>query len=208
MKLNKNNKFVAIIGSFAIALSLSAYTPNNAEPSEQVIETAVEYAEEGLGELEKVVKEKEEYLDQKLADKTIEDYIDELYESMDSFYSISENFLQPENLITTYENISEKGRELFDFVFNGKEINGYTFKDLSEDGKQTAREGLDKVDSFIEKWLPNYKERFHNWTVERGADAVELWEDLQDWYYSYKEDVLEEYDRRTIESASNRIIRK
>ena len=85
---------------------------------------------------------------------------------------------------------------LFDFVFNGKEINGITFNDLSEEGKEIAKNGLYEIDSYLELVIPNYKERFKDWTVDKGADAVELFNSLKEDYQNYKEDVMEEYNSR------------
>lgn len=209
MKIYRNNKIVAIIGSIAVALSLSAYTPNKAEkPSETAIERTVGYTSNTMGRLGAAVQEAEEHLEQKLADKTIQEYLNALSDEIKNFYSSPVEYFNSEELMTKYERIKEETEKLFDFIFNGKDINGYTFKDLSDSGKEKAKEGLNMADEFIEKYIPDYKERFHDWTVDKGADAVELWENLQKWYNGYKDEVLEEHDRRLTENAANIIKRK
>lgn len=204
MKLDKNKKVVTIIGAFAIALSAcspSAEEITVEDPAPKTIETSLSYGANNLEEMETTVKASEKSINQKIADRAIITYLGNLYERIDNFYF---EYLSADKLMETYEFVKEKGKELREFIFNGKEINGVTFDELSKEGQEKAKEGLNKLDNFIEFYIPDYKEKFHDWTIDKGADAIELWETLQNWYEEYKEEVLEEHDLR----AANRIKRK
>ena len=50
-------------------------------------------------------------------------------------------------------------KDLIDFIFYGGEINGVTFDELKDDAKQKVYEELQKVDSFIMQFIPDYKEK-------------------------------------------------
>ena len=58
-------------------------------------------------------------------------------------------------------------------------------------------ESLAELDSWIEYFFPNYKERIHEWFVNLGADGVELWHELQDGFHEYADEVMDEYNSRS-----------
>lgn len=49
--------------------------------------------------------------------------------------------------------------KLTDFIFYGGEIKGYTFNQLSNEGKEKVLSSYEKLDSYIENKYPNYKEK-------------------------------------------------
>lgn len=53
----------------------------------------------------------------------------------------------------------EHAKELIDFIFYGGEMNGITFDELKDDGKQKVYEELQNLDSFIMQFIPDYKEK-------------------------------------------------
>lgn len=71
-------------------------------------------------------------------------------------------------------------KDLSDFIFNGKEINGVTFSELSDEGKQHALNALDSLDSTLEYLVPNYRERFREWLTDKAADGLDTLSDLRD----------------------------
>ncbi len=84
----------------------------------------------------------------------------------------------------------ENFKVLSDFVFNGGEINGVTFSELSDEGKEYAKSALGTLDGILEYLVPNYQERFRNWftnTTAEGLDTlselrdegIQLWEEIQ-----------------------------
>jgi hypothetical protein len=57
------------------------------------------------------------------------------------------------------EKTIEHAKKLIDFIFYGGTIDGKTFEELSDDAKQKVYEELQKVDSFIMQFIPDYKEK-------------------------------------------------
>ena len=94
--------------------------------------------------------------------------------------------------------IRQKSKDLFDFVFNGKEINGIKFKDLSDNGKKIVQNGLEELDYYTELMIPNYQERLHELIVNKGVDLLETYDSVKQWYDQYKVEITEEYNKTKI----------
>ena len=69
---------------------------------------------------------------------------------------------------------------LSDLVFNGGEINGVTFNELSDEGKEYARNALSSLDEILNYLVPNYQERFKEWLADTTANGLDLLSDLKD----------------------------
>lgn len=207
MKLSKD-VFGKMIMPFAVVSALTGNVANAANVpgtvSEEVVQEAYEQSYKALRPMEEAVKRAEDKIQHNQADKEILAYLNDLYEQINSF---SDTFTQPENLVAAYESMVEGGKQLYNFIFKGGEIKGYTFQDLSESGKQQVTDGFKEIDEYINSLVPGYKEGIRNWTVDKGADAVELWNQVQEWYEEYKGDVMEEYNARA-QNASNIIKKK
>ena len=189
-KLYKNKNIIAILTTLSLATFLNACTPSKEkkeETNQEQVSQILDYYES---------EEQNDEIKEETSDKEIKEYINELKEEITELSEYSEEKWQSEEVQEKYNNVKKKAKDLFDFIFNGKEINGITFKDLSEDGKQIAKEGFYELDSYIELLVPNYKERFHNWTIDKGADAKEKLESLKEWYNDYKDEVEKEYETR------------
>lgn len=79
---------------------------------------------------------------------------------------------------------------LTDFIFNGGEIDGVTFGELSEDGKESVKNALSTLDNTLNELIPNYKERLKETLTSgaaKGLDALDsladkgkdLWDEIQ-----------------------------
>ena len=79
---------------------------------------------------------------------------------------------------------------LTDFIFNGGEIDGITFSELSEDGKESVKNALSTLDNTLNELIPNYKERLKETLTSgaaKGLDALDsladkgkdLWDEIQ-----------------------------
>ena len=44
---------------------------------------------------------------------------------------------------------------LIDFIFNGGEIKGYTYNDLSDKGKENVKKSITEIDEIIEDYIPS-----------------------------------------------------
>ena len=73
----------------------------------------------------------------------------------------------------------ENFKVLSDFIFNGGEINGVTFDELSEEGKQYARNALSSIDDVLEYLVPGYKERFKDWLTDTAANGLDSLSELK-----------------------------
>lgn len=74
----------------------------------------------------------------------------------------------------------ENFKVLSDFIFNGGEINGVTFNELSEDAQQYARNALSSIDDVLEYLVPNYQERFRDWLTDTAANGLDALSELRD----------------------------
>lgn len=85
-----------------------------------------------------------------------------------------DNVLNSENI----ENAKEKAKGTFitivDFIFYDSEINGVTFDELTNEGKQKILELANKIDTKIENKFPNYKETISDTTKKAFNKASEL----------------------------------
>lgn len=199
-KLHKN-QFVAIIIAGALSSSLVACAPKKESKVEQTSEVSQTIVSEAVDkidmtEIDKAVKTSTRKIKQRQADKTIEEYTSSLREEISNLGNYAKETWNSETVQTKYNNAKQKLTDLFNFVVNGEEINGITFKDLSDNGKEIAQNGLYELDGYLNKYIPNYKERFHDWTVDKGADVVELWDKIKNSYEEYKGEVTEEYNNR------------
>lgn len=159
----------------------------NEELLEQIgndVTTVTEYAEEKVNE------------NRPNPDETINSYLSDLREGFNELQSYASDQWNSEEVQAKLAIYKKRLKDLLDFVFNGKEINGITFNDLSEEAKQNVMESIYELDSWIEYLFPDYKQRIHDWLVCLGADGVELWQDLSDGFSNYADEVMDEYNSR------------
>ncbi len=82
--------------------------------------------------------------------------------------------------------IGEKAKEYFinavDFIFYGKDIKGVYFDELSTKAKLKAISITLKIDDFIDKYVPNYKEKIFDTYSNVKAKLVELYLDKTSEY--------------------------
>ena len=69
---------------------------------------------------------------------------------------------------------------LSDFIFNGGEIDGVTFSELSDEGKENAKNALNSLDNTLNELIPNYKERFKEWFTDNAAKGLDALDSLKD----------------------------
>ena len=120
------------------------------------------------------------------AEIAINDMVDSAKKLKDSASDFTHSDTFKEALSDSLQNV----KELSDFVFNGGEINGVTFDELSDKGKESAKNALNSLNDTLEYLVPNYKERFKDWftdTAAKGLDALSnlkddglnLWDEIQ-----------------------------
>lgn len=109
------------------------------------------------------------------------------------------------NSLSSDKNDSSRGgkiRKIVDFVFNGKELGGYTFDDLTDIGKKNVVSSLYSLDDVIEEYIPDYKERLKSWALEKGEKIEDLLVDggvyLKEKWNNYKQKVNDNYERKVL----------
>lgn len=201
-KLYKNN-FTILVSSLALSSSLMACTPSKTNDEQIKREILTETLNQTVKEADNIIKKGEEVtkeIEERNKDKEIEEYITLFRQEISELGNSAKEKWNSEKTQEKIQNIKQKSKDLFDFVFNGKEIKGIKFKDLSDNGKEIAQNGLYELDYYIELMIPNYKDRLKDWTVEKGADAIDLYDTIKNWYHDYQEDVMEEYKSRNVKS--------
>ena len=197
-KLDKN-KAITILSCVALATTLYGCTSPKKEPNNK--NTDVETTQVEKNNVETKNQSKKE-VETGNGENPLEEYIDYLKKEISEVENYAEDKWNSEECIQKREDIKERLKNLIDFVFNGKEINGKTFKELKSEEKEKIIQELTKFDSKIEKYIPDYKERFKNWFVDKSADAKE-WlidrsADIKEVWDNYKLEVKEEYQKRKI----------
>lgn len=123
-------------------------------------------------------------------DSAAEAAISIMLDGADQLSESASNAANSEEVQGHLETSMQNLKDLTDFIFNGSEINGVTFSELSDEGKQKARDALSTLDDTINYLIPNYRERFRDWftdTTANGLDALgelkdeglELWDEIK-----------------------------
>ena len=145
-------------------------TQNNEQTNIETLDTTVETQEE--------------------KDSAVESAINIMLDGADKLNESASNAANSEEVQRHLETSMQNLKDLTDFIFNGSEINGVTFSELSDEGKQKAIDALSTLDQTINYLIPNYRERFRDWftdTTANGLDALgelkdqglELWDEIQ-----------------------------
>ena len=85
-----------------------------------------------------------------------------------------DNILNSENVENAKETAKGTFITIVDFIFYDSEINGVTFDELTDSGKQKVLEIANKIDTKIENKFPNYKETISDKTKKAFNKASEL----------------------------------
>ena len=123
-------------------------------------------------------------------DSAVEEAISIMLDGANQLNESASNAANSEEVQRHLETSMQNLKDLTDFIFNGSEINGVTFSELSDEGKQKAIDALNTLDETINYLIPNYRERFRDWftdTTANGLDALgelkdqglELWDEIQ-----------------------------
>ena len=203
MKKLYKNKFTVLIASIAVSSTLVACTPSKINTEQMKEETTTQVVKQASNQAYNIIDlsgKTAQDIKNRNKDAEIEEYLTVFRQEILDLKETAKEKWESEETQEKIENIKQKSKDLFDFVVNGKEINGITFKDLSENGKQTVQNTLRELDSYIELMIPGYKSRFENWLIEKGVGAVETYNNAKDWYQDYKEKVMKEYESRNTKS--------
>ncbi len=202
-----NNKFVALVGAASIAFALAGCTPakqannTNSGQAQNIISQTLEA---GINESIRVTDNIKQDIYRIEADAIIEDYINTLSTEFNELINFTVDQWNSEEFQEKLAVVRQKLRDLVDFAFNGKEINGVTFDELSDTAKEKVNAIITTIDTWLNNLIPNYQDRLYDGLVNLGADGLELWNELNESFNNYQSDVLDEFYNR----SNNRIIIK
>lgn len=119
----------------------------------------------------------EEEYDKVEGSNAVEAAITIMTDSASELANATEELKQTESYQKTKEQAMDNFDTIFNFLFNGEEINGYTVNDVSDSTVEMAKKSLGTLDSYIESYIPEYKEK----AKEKLSDAGEwLWDKSTD----------------------------
>ena len=85
-----------------------------------------------------------------------------------------DTILNSENVSNAKDKVKGTFITIVDFIFYDSEINGVTFDELTDSGKQKVLEIANKIDNKIENKFPNYKDTISDTTKKAFNKASEL----------------------------------
>ena len=138
----------------------SVETQNNEQTNTENIDTTLETQEE--------------------KDSEVETAIGIMLDGANQLNESASNAANSEEVQRHLETSMQNLKDLTDFIFNGSEINGVTFSELSDEGKQKAIDALNTLDETINYLIPNYRERFRDWFTDTTANGLDTLEELKD----------------------------
>lgn len=117
---------------------------------------------------------------QQQKDSAAEAAISIMLDEADQLSESASNAANSEEVQRHLETSMQNIKDLSDFIFNGSEINGVTFNELSEEGKQKVRDAFSSLDETLNYLIPNYQERFKDWFTDTAANGLDLLDELKD----------------------------
>ena len=183
--MNKKIYTQGLIAIFSISL-ISTLTGCQPDKTQTMTDTSNTQTKQNQS-----TDEIEEYLKmQKEKDTAAEAAISIMLDGAENLKNSAQESANSEEVQYELDKAMDNFHVLSDFIFNGGEIDGVTFNDLSEEGKQNAKKALNTLDNTLDDLIPNYKERLKNWftdTAAKGLDALdslkdkgsEVWDEIQ-----------------------------
>ncbi len=126
-----------------------------------------------------------------------------------TFNSIEEeidDILNSENVTNAKEKVKGTFITIVDFIFYDSEINGVTFDELTDSGKQKVLEIANKIDTKIENKFPNYKDTISDTTKKAFNKASELIKKGAENISEFSKEKLGEENYNAIIDAKDEII--
>lgn len=176
--------FSVALASTLIGCQTTKDEPQNTEITQNTDQNTENSQDSNYNEID-------EYLQtQKEKDTQAEAAISIMLDGAEKLKESASESANSEDVQNELSNAMENFKVLSDFIFNGGEIDGVTFSELSDEGKEHAKNALNSLDNTINELIPNYKERFKEWFTDsaaKGLDALdslkdkgsELWDEIQ-----------------------------
>lgn len=174
--LNLSKKMVMMLLAGGLSFTLVGCGVNETKNSnEENITNEQSVDDVAVSTEEKNFVEKE--YDKVEGSNAVEAAITIMTDSASELANATEEVKQTESYQKTKEQAMDNFDTIFNFLFNGEEINGYTINDVSDSTVEMAKNSLGTLDSYIESYIPEYKEK----AKEKLSDAGEwLWDKSTD----------------------------
>ena len=181
MKFKKinNKKIICILISGFIIVSISGCSKtdsslNNTYKQNNEIITETNNTDENTKELNNIDEIQNTSNNNSQNKITYSDNDEIAIETFNNLNDEIDNLLNSEKIEDVKETAKGTFITIVDFIFYDSEINGVTFDELTDSGKQKVLEIADKIDTKIENKFPNYKETISDTTKKAFNKASDL----------------------------------
>lgn len=174
--LNLSKKMVMMLFAGGLSFTLVGCGINETKTNDEADITNEQTVDEvAVNTEEKNFIEKE--YDKVEGSNAVEAAITIMTDSASELANVTEEVKQTESYQKTKEQALDNFDTIFNFLFNGEEINGYTANDVSDSTVEMAKNALGTLDDYIESYIPEYKDK----AKEKLSDAGEwLWDKSTD----------------------------
>lgn len=186
-KIYRNRAMTAICSAAFVITLTSCGTNAENKIQDTGSETITETQDETVSTEE--IETQTEETENTNADSAAESAISLMLDGAEALKDSASESVNSEAFQNELSNSLQNFKDLSDFIFNGAEINGTTFSELSDEGKEYATDALNSLDETLEYLVPDYKERFSEWLKDKAADGLDLLSELKDKGLSWLEDV-------------------
>ena len=149
-KLNISEKIVSLLLAGSL-LTLTGCGVSETKTADNTDTTTIEEPNEEKNFIEN------EY-DKVKGDNAVEAAITIMIDGAEDLANSAHEATQTEEFEAQKETVKENFDTLFNFLFKGEQINGYTIHDVSDSTIATAKKALHKIDEVIESYFPDYKD--------------------------------------------------
>lgn len=171
--LKVSNKLLLLIMAGTLSMSLvgcasnEVNTDNNADtPKEQPAEEATNGENTVIDSVKDAVNT--EY-DKIKEDNAVEAAITIMLDGAEKVGNATDEFKGTEGYQEAKEELISNFDTLLGFCFNGEAIDGYTIHDVSDSVKEKAKSALYTLDGYIERNIPDYKDKAKEKLEKAGA---------------------------------------
>lgn len=168
--LKFSKKLFSLILAGTLSMTLVGCGANEVNTAENTNTTNEQPNEEATNNVVDGVKNavSDEY-DKIQGDNAVEAAITVMIDGAEKVGNATEEFKQTEEYQDAKEQLVSNFDTLLGFCFNDQEIDGYTIHDVSDNVKDKAKSALTTLDGYIEKNIPDYKEKAKEKLEKAGA---------------------------------------
>lgn len=161
-----------VVTSFVLVTTLSG-CGKSTDDSEIDLQSSSAEVAESLDNNEALTEERQEE-----ASSAVESAVTIMIDGAEDLAKASDEAKQTESYQEAKEMTKQNFDDLFGFLFQDEEIDGYTISDISDETVTFCYDGLMTLDDYIESYIPEYKDKAKDklksaglWLEDKAADA-------------------------------------